>query len=322
MKIGMIGIVTNLSTRLSSHNAGWTLVCKSVLETKFGTEVEVLDNKCDYSGYDILVINEGVNYKEGSFNFFGGVQEKQIESLVKLSSYKGITYSVNSKVDYNALLTKRKELRHLDLSFPIPEVIDLSKVNSKLVLGDSHSLSVFKPGYSISRNDGKTLHGFLKIGIEKFIKEDTTDLVFYAGNIDIRFHTHNHGGEEAIKKMSIDLFNQISKLTEKGIKVTLVHLIPCEDESRKIPGTGKYKGENFFGSKEERISYVTYFNSLIDRIAIKLNLDVIYWQFDYENGLSFDDMEAKQSVHIRPSSYKYINQLTKEKNDTGILKLL
>jgi hypothetical protein len=101
-----------------------------------------------------------------------------------------------------------------------------------------------------------------------------------------------------------------------------VHLIPCEDESRKIPGTGKYKGENFFGSKEERISYVNYFNSLIDRIAIKLNLDVISWQFDYENGLSFDDMEAKQSVHIRPSSYKYINQLTKEKNDTGILKLL
>ena len=37
---------------------------------------------------------------------------------------------------------------------------------NKLILGDSHSVSIYKPGYCINRNDGKTLNGFLNIGIK------------------------------------------------------------------------------------------------------------------------------------------------------------
>ena len=310
MNIGMLGVITNLSTRLSSHNAGWTLVCKAILERKFHDVVEVLDNRCDYDDYDVIIINEGVNYREGVFNFFGGVQPRQVDALIKLSKFKGRLYSVNSKVDYNALLSKRKELNTLDITFGVPEVIDLSRVNEKLVLGDSHSLSVYRPGYSVSRNDGKTLHGFLKLGLNSFINDNTKELVLYAGNIDIRFHIHRQGGKGAVKDLSLRLYDQLVNLKERGIKVTLTHLIPIEDESRKIPGTGKYKGENFFGSKEERTEYVIYFNSLLDRIAKKLNLDVITWDFDYNEGLDFYHMEAKQSVHIRPASYKYIDELS------------
>ncbi len=309
MNIGMLGVVTNLSTRLSSHNAGWTLVCRNILEKKFNDTVHVLNNRCDYNNYDIIIINEGVNYREGVFNFFGGVQQRQIDALIKLSKYKGRLYSVNFKVDYNVLLSKRKELNALDISFVLPEIIDISKVNDKLVLGDSHCLSVYKPNYSISKNDGKTLHGFLKLGLNNFIDDNIEELVFYAGNIDIRFHIHKQGGLSAVKDLSLRLYDQLIKLQNKGIKTTLTHLIPAEDESRKIPGTGKYKGCNFFGSKEERNEYVIYFNSLLDRIAKKLNLDIITWDFDYQDGLDFSHMEAKQSVHIRPESYKYINEL-------------
>jgi hypothetical protein len=51
MKIGMLGVVNNLSTRLNSHNAGWTLVCRNILERKFHDVVEVLDNRCEYEEY-------------------------------------------------------------------------------------------------------------------------------------------------------------------------------------------------------------------------------------------------------------------------------
>lgn len=306
----MLGVVNNLSTRLNSHNAGWTLVCKNILERKFHDVVEVLDNRCDYEEYDAIVINEGVNYREGVFNFFGGVQPRQIDALIKLSKYKGKLYSVNNIVDYNALLSKRKELNSLQITFAIPEVIGLCCVTNKMVLGDSHSLSIFRPGYSISRNDGKTLHGFLKNGISSYLHEDTKEIIFYAGNIDIRFHVNRLGGKEAVKDLSLRLYDQLLDLQSNGIKVTLTHLLPIEDESRKIPGTGLYRGYGFYGSKEERTEYVIYFNSLLDRIAKKLNLDVITWDFDYNEGLDFYHMEAKQSVHIRPASYKYIDELS------------
>jgi hypothetical protein len=309
MRIGMIGIVNNLSTKLSSHNAGWTFVTKSILENKFNNIVEILDNRCDYNLYDVLIINEGVNYKEGVFNFFGGVQPRQIDSLVKLSFFKGKLYCVNQQVDYNALIKKRKELKNLDITFTIPEVIDLSKLNNKLILGDSHSISIYKPGYGISRNDGKTLHSFLNTGLHNFIDDDCKELIFYAGNIDVRFHLKRFKGEETIFELVNELKNQLLELKNKGIKVTLTHLLPIEDESRKIPGTGQYKGNNFNGSKEERTKYVLLFNECIYEIASELGLKVITWDFDYNKGLQFEAMESKQSVHLRPEYYKFINEI-------------
>lgn len=298
----MIGIVNNLSTRLSSHNAGWTYVSRSALETYFKEKVDIVDNDTYFEDYDVLVINEGVNYRENVFNFFGGVQDGQIDSLMRFAEFKGKVYCVNTPIDYNLLLTKRKELKHLEsvLFFTNPEVIDLSKVSSKLVLGDSHSLSAYHKGYGISRNDGKTLHGFLKIGLKNYIPEGVDTLVFYAGNIDIRFHLHQYG-KDGIDKLIDELEKQLQALDLRS--VTLIELIPIEDESRKLPGTGLYKGQPFYGSKELRSDLVNYFNyKLRVMCATYYNYKCIAWNFDYKN-FSFDCMEAKQSVHIRPSHY-------------------
>ena len=60
--------------------------------------------------------------------------------------------------------------------------------NQILVLGDSHAVSAYKPGANISRNDGKTLYGILKEGMQNYIPEGTKHLISYFGNIDIRHH--------------------------------------------------------------------------------------------------------------------------------------
>ena len=86
-------------------------------------------------------------------------------------------------------------------------------------------------------------------------------------------------------------------------------MLPIEDESRKIPGTGLYKDKPFFGTKEERTYYVNEFNALLKRGANHYNYNLIEWDFNYEDGLSFDEMESRQSVHLKPKSYKYIKQL-------------
>ena len=299
-KKGIVGVVINPVRSLNSHNGGWTLVLKSILDA------DILTEKDDWNKYEELILSEGINYKEGKFNFFGGVQDSFYIRLNKLNDFKGKVYCINEMIDYNVVCKKRKELKGLSCN-KLPEILYTKKHNNKLILGDSHSVSVYRPGYSIHRIDGKTLNGFLKIGLHNFIKKDTSELVFYAGNIDVRFHIHRFGGRKAVVDLIRELFVQLQKLNLN--KITLVSLLPIEDESRKIPGTGLYKDKPFFGTKEERTYYVNEFNALLKRGANHYNYNLIEWDFNYEDGLSFDEMESRQSVHLKPKSYKYIKQL-------------
>lgn len=311
----MTGVVNKISTSLSSHGAGWAFACRSALETYFNQEVEILKDYTKYNDYDILVINEGVNYKENVFNFFGGVQQDQILALEAFSGFNGELYSVNLPVDYNVLLQKRKELKDLDLSFRLPQPIDISSVSDKLVLGDSHSISVYKPGYGLNRNDGKTLHGFLKIGLKQFIPDNINHLIFYAGNIDARFHFCRFGEKNMISKL-YELESQLKELSLESI--SLVKLIPAEDISRKLPKTGLYKGEKYFGSRQYRNYMIKLYNDMLESICRRNLWNILSWNFDYDN-FSFDDMEARQSVHLRPSSYMFKDQFVGD--DRGVSKL-
>jgi len=201
---------------------------------------------------------------------------------------------------------KRKELKDLTYNFKIPKIIELDNISKKLVLGDSHSVSVYKSGYSISRNDGKTLYGFLKEGISTYIKSGINELVFYAGNIDVRFHVDRLPQPEiTVENLCFNLEKQLKSLNLD--KISLVGLLPIENESRKIPGTGKYKGECYYGSQEERGLTVKHFNKLYKEMCIRNSWEFLNWDYNYENELSFDKMEARQSVHLRPSCYMFVN---------------
>jgi hypothetical protein len=309
-KIGMLGVLTNLGTRLYSHNAGWTYVTRSILSEKCGQEVDIVSNADDFDQYDVLIINEGANFKPGVFNFFGGAQDRQVQALKKFSSYKGNVFYLGDFADYTIPCKKRKDLSDIsDLTFPEGKVIDISNYGDSIIIGDSHSISAWEPGKTINRLDGKTLNGALKIGLKNLIPSKyQNNIQFYFGNIDVRFHFKRFGGASAIVDIFERYVKQLKELKEEGYNITLTHLIPVEDESRKIPGTGKYLGENFFGSQQERLEYVEHFNSLIEQTAELLELKVARWyNLDYD-GLSFDDMESRQSVHIRPSSYMHANK--------------
>jgi len=296
----IVGIVSNPVKSLNSHNGGWTLVLKSMFDA------DILTEKDDWNKYDEIILSEGINYKEGKFNFFGGVQEGFYTRLEKLNNYNGNVFCINEMIDYNVVCKKRKELKGLSCN-KIPKIIYTKDISSKLILGDSHSVSVFKHGYAIDRHDGKTLNGFLKIGLNKYLNDNIKELIFYAGNIDMRFHVHRFGGRKAVVDLIRKLFEQLEKLYLD--KITLVCLLPIEDESRKIPGTGLYKDKPFFGSQLDRLYYVNEFNKLLKRGCLHYGYNLIEWDLDYENGLSFDNMESRQSVHLKPKSYKYIDQL-------------
>lgn len=303
-KIGMIGIISNPVTSLSSHNGGWTIACKLILNDLFKSQIDILTENDDWNQYDVLIINEGVNYKKGVYNFFGGVQDKTKIKLNKLLEYKNILYCINDEINYNEMCLKRKELNDfIKYDFRIPEIIKTDKISNNLILGDSHSISVIRKNYSISRNDGKTLYGFLKDPYSYFDRYNTDKLITYFGNIDIRFHLaskHDLG-----KQATIELANNYIKFC-KEINATPVCLLPIEDESRKIPGTGLYKNMPYCGSRIIRRKLVEIFNNILKNEINCLKWPEEWYDIDYD---FMKEMEARQSVHLRPSSYMFSDQL-------------
>jgi len=299
MKIAMIGIISNPVLSNKSHNGGWTLAMKSLLETRFELECFIEKDESKFNEYDILVINEGVNYRSGSYNFFGGVQNSTIKKIEALSNYNGKVYTINEIFDFNDLFSKRKELNVLE-GTKMPEVNMISSSyeyeTKKLIIGDSHSISVYKPGYSISRNDGKTLYRFLKNNKNKYF-EHLDDLIVYFGNIDVRFHLPRQKNPIiATRKLALEYVDWCFKTKAKP-----VCLLPVETEERKIPKTGQYKGENFFGSRSLRRSLVKEFNDILQAHF----LDCYTWPekwYDVDYDFT-QEMELRQSVHLRPESY-------------------
>lgn len=320
----MVGVLANPTMRTSSHNAGYTFIYLSMLRLIYGKEVEVLKEGDNWDDYDTLWINEGVNFKEGQFNLFGGVNESLVSRLNKLNNFKGnVHFWGNFKPNYAELCRKR----NIDVTFTKSIDSHWSPIESnKLVLGDSHSMSVYEPGRNIDRNDGKTLHGFLNQGIESFLDVDTEHLRFYAGNIDVRHHIcrlHKNEGDrkKAITKMVLELESQLKILVNEDIlkTVEIVELLPIENESRKLPKTGYYNKQPFWGSWEERMECVRTFNQCYRIICIRNGWKFLTWPEHFVNELGeldFEVMEARQSVHIAPKYYMFGESFVNESRKT------
>lgn len=312
MKIGLTGVLGKPSTRLSSHNAGHTFYAKSRLEEFFKSEVEVIEIS-EAEDFDAIVLTEGVNFREGSYNLFGGVSDKLIENLKFLHSFLGKVYSFGPEtIDYTGLVKKRIS----ELVFTMPETIKITENdfnNSKFILGDSHSLSVYEKGFGLSRNDGKTLHGFLTEGIEYFIPKGEIEIFrMYAGNIDVRHHLCRLFTEdevfEAVDKMLLNLEAQLSDLMlDRVNSIELVELLPIENESRKLPKTGYFEGKPFHGDWAIRNAVRNHFNDKLEMVCDRNNFKLLKWP-DMTNllgELDFSYMEARQSVHLAPKRYMF-----------------
>ena len=315
-KIAMIGIAGNPSTQLSSHNAGWTLALSHLIKDVWGSTPIIEKDPNKFDEYDIIVINEGVNYKSPTFNFFGGVSDLTIKKLEALQKYAGRVICYNEDIDIQNLVNNRRELKHLGGPFPYPEMLTTTSINDSIIIGDSHALSIYRPGWDISRNDGKTLYGATKNN-GAFVKEILNNEIvmgheykrvhLYFGNISTRFHW-SRLGDRAMNTDIASYILLIDELIQADLEVHVQGLIPIEDESRKIPGTGKLNGQNFYGTMEERQATVTHFNEVMQEFCDKTE-GVTFHTWNFEYPLSFDIMEARGSVHIRPAHYAHSMEL-------------
>ena len=311
MLVGLVSMMGNVGATLNSQGGGYGLIqTKMLWDNHPHDTVDVNPPPSMWGNYDLLYICEGVNFVAGSFNVPGGPQPLHTEKMKAIAEFKGELRYSNSIFDFN------KFNQRLKIEATFPETHRVSFYNTflahglesrKAVIGDSHALSVWKPQYTLDFTAGRTLHGFLKRESVEQINNRFDEVTLYFGNIDLRFHLMR---QENPQQATADLFNRYVEFAKQLKKATLVELLPVEHESRKIPGTGLYKKQPFFGTREERMQVREIANEIINNSG----LEVIQWPsewIDADGTKMLDILEMKQSVHLRPKHYPYLTEITK-----------
>jgi hypothetical protein len=309
MKAAVVGMLNNVGSSQSHHGGGYYHVMLNILKSEHPGDLDINPDPSTWNEYERLYILEGVNYQENTFNFIGGPQPEHKAKLEAMANYKGLAIAVNVPIDLN-VFNKRFNIDH---QFTAINCIDFARLHAnstrKLVRGDSHSLSVWKPGFGLDRTDGKTLFGFLKDAdslVDQW-NEKYDEVVLYFGNIDIRFHLmRQENPAEAVG----DLIRRYIEFARKLNNATLVNLLPVEHESRKLPGTGLYLKQPYFGTRQERARLVDTANRIMNNSGLK----TLQWPNEWidEDGMKmFEYMEPKQSVHLKPKYYMFANEFVK-----------
>jgi hypothetical protein len=282
MKAAVVGMLNNVGNSQSHHGGGYYHVMTNILNSYHPEGLTINPDPSTWNEYERLYILEGVNYQENIFNFIGGPQPEHRAKLEAMAKYTGLPIAINVPIDLN-VFNKRFGLDH---QFPAINCINYAKNYSndtrKLVRGDSHSLSVWRPGFGLDRTDGKTLYGFLK-DADSLVEEWNSkydEVVLYFGNIDLRFHLMRQENPRAAVG---DLFRRYIEFAKKLNNATLVNLLPVEHESRKLPGTGLYLKQPYFGTRQER----TNLRDAANRIMNNSGLKTIQWPDEWidEDGM-------------------------------------
>ncbi len=303
MKAAVVGMLNNVGSSTSHHGGGYYHVMMNILKNSHPGQLDINPDPSTWNEYERLYILEGVNYQENVFNFIGGPQPEHRAKLEAMAKYTGLPIAVNVPIDLN-VFNKRFGLDH---QFTAINCIPFAKTygyeKRKMVVGDSHSLSAWKPGFGLDRTDGKTLFGFLK-DADTLIEEWNNkydEVILYFGNIDIRFHLMR---QDNPREATGELFRRYVEFAKKLNNVTLVNLLPVENESRKLPGTGLYLKKPFFGTRQERMEL----RDTANRIMNHSGLNTLQWPDEWidEDGMKmFEYMEPKQSVHLKPKYYMF-----------------
>lgn len=311
MKVALVSMMGNVGSTFNTQGGGYGLIQTKMIRSAFPSDFEIdVNPKPDtWSSYDIIYVCEGVNFVEGVFNVPGGPQEIHYEKMKAIAEYKGELAFSNVKFDFNKFNKRLKiDATYPDVdSIPVaPTFMEHGMKSGKAVIGDSHALSVWKPGYTLDFTPGRTLHGFLKRNTPEKVNKEWNEVVLYFGNIDLRFHLMRQPNPVEATK---ELFNKYVDFAKSLNNAAVVNLLPVEHESRKIPGTGLYKGEPFFGTRQERMELRKIANDIMNSSGLK----TIQWPEEWvdEDGTKMlDILEQKQSVHLRPKFYPYINEIT------------
>ncbi len=286
----------------------------------------------DFNEFDELYVYHGNDWG-GDLNLFGGLKDFPYTfNFVNFSKFKGKVYSLAIDFpDYHAMLWHKIQLtikagvkpinplwneadwdnllrmqrEAVTVKHPGPET-------HKIVIGDSHAICLYRPGWMVNSVPHKTLHGALKEGLSSFCASlcpNPTHVDFYFGNIDVRHHLARQPvPEDAVCQLADEYVAQACDLHLKGVNVSIYELLPIEDPKRTIPKTGWFEGTPYFGSWEERKNLRDLFCDIIDGELGSSGPRFVRWTrplLNEKDELDFRCMEQPKSVHLSRAFYPH-----------------
>lgn len=329
MKIGIDNLIGNITTRPDSHKGGWTRLTLAQLKDAGFENSSILKDGEHWGNYDLILVDYGAEF-DGAYNLFGGANDELADrfSMIR-NAYLNGTIIMNLRVkepcfaDFvksrqKTCSDKFSELIAEDYNF-VDKVHTIDHISPQLsiLIGDSHTPGKWTPGQMICRQDGQTLFGLIKndvVGqrLQEFVNygiDEFLNVAIYAGNIDIRHHLGRQLDPALATITLAEDFEAYCIELKKRFNIKTIstfQLLPIEDEARKLPKTGYYKGTPFCGPWELRNTLRNLFNEYLNAICgkgvnyITVNPSV----FTGSDGkLPFEVMERPQSVHISPRYY-------------------
>lgn len=340
-KVVIVPAISSVTSKTNSHKAGPMYIYADQLQN-LGYDV-TLDftgkGVDDLSDFDIIAIYHADNgtsrTKPEALNLFGGMENSDYSAHAKKISKAKRTsevWSLNCETpDYSAMFKSRfdKNPGKADENWKTlnweaysdfwkrAKTVEYIGDTRKMVIGDSHAGSLYRPGWNFNSIPFKTLNGALK-EMENFIPLGTEEIEFYFGNIDVRHHLCRLPGDPLANAEKLaDRYIVAAKYYSASIR----ELLPIEDESRVLPKSGYYEGKPFWGSWKERNDVRNHFCDYIES-----KYGIIRWVEylrDANGKLDFEKMEKPRSVHLAPCHWPHWqpqgSQVSKNKHDDNNL---
>lgn len=295
----------------------------------------------DFNEFDKVYVYHGNDWS-GGLNLYGGTKGFPYAwNFRNLTKFKGEVISLAIPFpDYHRQLTEKLANDRANGHTPDPAFDEVDWDNlkrmesavvlrypnrtSSVVVGDSHSICMYRPGWTVNSVPYKTLRGALKQGLEIFVRDpyESDDQVenveLYFGNIDLRHHfcrTETKEGTDlwpTVEDLAYDYWHAASELNNTFTNlnsVSIYELLPCEEEARKLPQSGYFMKKPFWGTWAERMEARKRFNARIEELCSRYSaVNFIRWTeylLNKAGELDLHAMEYKKSVHLSRASYPH-----------------
>lgn len=316
------GIITNPISNIplneKSHTRGWSLLWKEQL----GIDI---DYKCSPAliRQDTVYIDHGANFG-GTLNLFGGATKEVYDRINRVASCKNIISLDWDMPDYGAMLKKRINAKTTyagiteqwcdavsERLVAVPALKQKDLAYNDVILGDSHTIAFSGKNTRVLRNDGKTLYGAMKAGFSSLLQgvENIGRVTLCFGSIDIRHHL--------LRQPNLNLDAMLDEYVSKGQALSndiwFCTPVPVEYEGRRIPQSGFFKKEPFYGSWQDRKDLTERFIEGLYKRTNKVVQPPKEWYTMDPEKYANTFMEYGGSFHIAPPYYN--------RNDWGVSPL-
>ena len=295
------GTFNKIPRKKNSHGYGWARTRAENLNTSINHD----NNKVEK-----LYLDHGVNFG-GSINLFGGFNDKLKEHIDNFLLADEV-YSLDIPCpEYGNMLAKRKDVLDKDWCARVQAKCNAAKTlvstdldTDWLTIGDSHTAAFAPEGSMVVKTNGLTLNGMIKSNFQ-YVHDhmakcnNLSGITLVFGNIDLRHH---------ICRLGIDYRDMWIELKRFGdslpIPVEYAVPWPIEFEDRKLPKTGYYKKQPFWGSYDERSQALAGILETMDMISMNKIMYPTDWLMMNPETYAKEKMENMSSVHISPQCYR------------------